>query len=89
MLIKKGLAYWIMDDGGKGNKNEIILHTRCFLKKEVLLLQEVLKTKFNLKSRIREKTKNQWIIIIPIKQEISIKILVMPYMHVSMLYKIE
>jgi LAGLIDADG DNA endonuclease family len=47
-----------MDDGGKAG-NATILHTRAFTKEEVLLLQDVLKSNFNLVTTIIEKTKNQ------------------------------
>ena len=43
---------------------------------------------FKLKSSLFEKTPNQWIIIIPIKQEVSLKEIVMPYMHYTFLYKL-
>jgi hypothetical protein len=29
MLNARALAYWIMDDGGKGQNGETILHTLC------------------------------------------------------------
>jgi hypothetical protein len=47
-----------------------------------------LKKNFNLNSRIEEKVKSQWVIYIPVKQEIPVKTIVMPYMVDSMLYKI-
>lgn len=30
LLTPRALAYWIMDDGGKGSYGETILHTRSF-----------------------------------------------------------
>lgn len=30
LLTARGLAYWIMDDGGKSVHNQTILHTRAF-----------------------------------------------------------
>lgn len=89
LLTARGLAYWIMDDGGKSIYNQTILHTRSFSKDEVIILQDVLRTNFKLKSRIEEKVNNQWVIYIPVKQEYSLKDIVKPYMHESMLYKIE
>lgn len=88
LLTVRALAYWIMDDGGRSDRGQVTLHTRCFTKEEVLLLQDSLKIKFNLKSRIKEQVKNQWIIFIQTKQEVNVKELVRPYMHRSMLYKI-
>jgi hypothetical protein len=75
--------------GGKSIYNQTILYTRSFSKDEVIILQDVLRTNFKLKSRIEEKVNNQWVIYIPVKQEYSLKDIVKPYMHESMLYKIE
>lgn len=93
LLTARSLAYWIMDDGGKSSsKTQTILYTRSHTLEEVLLLQEVLKFNFKLKTTdlrygtIYEKVKGQWIIIIPLKQEVSLKDIVLPYMHTSMLY---
>jgi len=77
-----------MDDGSLSIHNQIIIQTRAFEKEDVILLQNTLKKNFNLNSRIEEKVKNQWVIYIPVKQEIHIKTIVMPYMVDSMLYKI-
>jgi hypothetical protein len=89
LLTARGLAYWIMDDGGKSKHNQLVLHTRAFSLKEVILLQNALKENFKLNSRLEEKEKNQWVIYIPIKQEIPLRDIVKPYIHKSMLYKIE
>ena len=75
-----------MDDGGITVHKQTVLHTRAFSKKEVM---EVLEKKFSLKTRFEEKEKNQWIIYIPLKQKIKLKDIVGPYMHESMLYKIQ
>jgi hypothetical protein len=50
---------------------------------------EILKKNFNLETIIEEKKKDQWIIYIPVKQKVKLKDIVGPYMHVSMLYKIQ
>jgi hypothetical protein len=44
-----------MDEGGKSLNNQTILHRRAFSKDEVILLQNTLKIKFKLKSRLEEK----------------------------------
>jgi hypothetical protein len=77
-----------MDDGSKSSWNQTILHTRAFTKEEVILLQNALKINLKLNSRIEEKTKNQWIIYIQVRQEILLIDIVKPYMHISMLYKV-
>ena len=42
LLTARGLAYWIMDDGGKSVYNQTILHTRAFMLEDVKYLQSVL-----------------------------------------------
>jgi hypothetical protein len=88
LLTERGLAYWIMDDGGKTFYNQTVLHTRSFTKEEVIYIQNVLNKNFELVTRIEEKSPNQLIIYIPVKQVKSLKSIVGPYMHKSMLYKI-
>lgn len=89
LLTPVGLAYWIMDDGGITVHKQTVLHTRAFSKKEIIYIMEVLEKNFSLKTRFEEKEKNQWIIYIPVKQKIKLKEIVGPYMHESMLYKIQ
>lgn len=89
LLTARGLAYWIMDDGSKSKHGQTILHTRAFSKEEVLLIKDTLKINFHLNSRIEEKVNNQWILYIPFKQKVLLRDIVRPYMHKSMLYKIE
>lgn len=59
ILNDRALAFWIMDDGGKGTNGETILHTRAFTLEEVKLLQEALLINFSLRTLIYEKTPNQ------------------------------
>ena len=89
LLTPIGLAYWIMDDGSITAHKQTVLHTRSFYKKEVLFIMEILEKNFSLKTRIEEKKKNQWIIYIPVKQKVKLKDIVGPYIHESMLYKIQ
>ena len=79
-----------MDDGGKSSSNQTILHTRAYMFDEVILLQKVLKDNFKLHSFVYEKTIGQWVIVIPVKQEIPLRKrkIVLPYKHLSMLYKV-
>ncbi len=88
LLTARGLAYWIMDDGGKSVYNQTILHTRAFTLEEVKYIQFVLFGNFALNTRIEEKKKGQWVIYIPVRQKTKLKVIVEPYMHESMLYKI-
>lgn len=88
LLTARGLAYLIMDDGGKSVHNQTILHTRAFTKEEVIYLQSVLNKNFELVTRLEEKKQDQWVIYIPVRQKIKLKDIVGPYLHKSMLYKI-
>lgn len=88
LLAARGLAYFIMDDGGKSVYNQTILHTRFFKKEDVEYLQTVLNKNFELRTRLEEKTQNQWVIYIPVRQKIKLIDIVGPYMHKSMLYKV-
>jgi hypothetical protein len=89
LLTPVGLAYWIMDDGGKSFYGQTILHTRSFTKNEVKFIQTVLKNNFGLVTRIEEKKLNQWIIYIPLKQDVKLINIVGKYIHESMLYKVQ
>ena len=88
LLTARGLAYWIMDDGGKSVYNQTILHTRSFMLEEVKYLQSVLSENFGLVTRLEEKKKDKWVIYIPVRQVTKLKDIVGPYMNESMLYKI-
>ncbi len=68
MLTTSGLACWIMDQG-KSSYNQTIIYTRFFSKNEIFYIQVVFNKNFDLTIRIQEKTKNQLIIYIPIKQK--------------------
>lgn len=80
------IAYWIMGDGAKKNKG-ITLCTDCFSFKEVVILINILKIKFNINASIhREKGRPRIYIS---NYELS-KILphILPYFVKSFLYKI-
>lgn len=88
LLTPQALAYWIMDDGGKGTDGSMILHTRAYTLADVKLLQQALYLNFKLETRLTEKVPNQWVIVISAKQETSLKNVVLDYMCLSMLYKL-
>ena len=77
-----------MVDGGKSSSKQTILLTRSYTLEEVILLQKVLTDNFKLRTLIYEKTIGQWVIVIPVKQETSLRNIVLPYMHPSMLHKV-
>lgn len=88
LLTARGLAYFIMDDGGKSVYNQTILHTRTFKLEEVKYIQYVLLENFGLITRLEEKKKNQLVIYIPVIQKTRLKDIVEPFRHKSILYKI-
>lgn len=59
LLTARGLAYLIMDDGGKSVHNQTVLHTRSFRLEDVKYLQSVLLENFGLVTRLEEKKKDQ------------------------------
>lgn len=59
LLTPRALAYFIMDDGGKGPYGEMNLHTRSFTLEDVQLLQQALADNFKLRTRLIEKTPGQ------------------------------
>ena len=59
-----------------------------FKKEDVEYLQTVLNKNFELRTRLEEKTQNQWVIYIPVRQKIKLIDIVGPFMHKSMLYKV-
>lgn len=61
---------------------------RAFIKEDLFLFQNALKLNFKLKTRLDMKKENQWVIVIPVKQEIHLKDIVEIYMHSDMIYKI-
>jgi len=82
------LAVLIMDDGGWAN-NGIRIATNSFQLKEIELLSEVLKSKYNLKTTIQKLSDKNLPSIYIKKQSINdIRELLLPYMHSSMLYKL-
>jgi len=86
LLTPRALAYWIMDDGGYRTSG-IIIHTNSFTKTDVVLLASVLDSSFGIKATVRIVGK-KWIIYVPASYMATVRSVVFPYMHFSMLYKI-
>ena len=87
-LTPLALAVWIMDDGGWANYG-IRIATNSFDLKEVELLNETIKSKYNLETTIQKIWKEDQYSIYIKKQSVEkiIKI-VGPYIHSSMQYKL-
>jgi hypothetical protein len=88
LLTARALAFWIMDDGNKTRYNQTLLHTNSFSFPEINLLQQALASNLKLKTRLILDRPGQWTIVIPVKQIIPLKEIVIEYKHESMLYKI-
>lgn len=91
LLTPIGLAHWIMGDG-YFTKNTLKICTDNFTKGEVLSLIRVLEEKFGIKAIINRRSNPNGNIVWRIRvSKLSIeklKLLVVPYLILKMLYKI-
>ena len=88
ILTEVGLAFWIMDDGGKVG-NGLKLSTNSFNYSDCTILVKVLYDNFNLKCSIQSAGKdNQFIIYIWKESMPLLRKIVLPYVHPSMKYKL-
>lgn len=87
LLTSVSLAYWAMDDGNKQGKG-FHFNTNSYTLEEVELLSKVLLNKFNLNNSIHPH-KNGYRIYIKSNSMNQFRLLVLPYFHSSMLYKLE
>ena len=87
-LTARALAYWICDDGSLNSYNQTILCTLAYSYEDLIKLSEALSLNFKLRTRLTKFKSDQWGIVIPVKQEVYLRDIVLPYMHYSMLYKI-
>ena len=77
-----------MDDGGITNSG-IRIATNSFKLKEVELLNDVLKSKYNLETTIQKIwIKDQYSIYIKKQSRPNLRNIVIPFIHSSMLYKL-
>jgi hypothetical protein len=72
LLTPMALAYWIADDGSLSSHNQTVLHTDGFTLSDVNVLRAVLLDRFKLRTRIVEKRPGQFLILIPVRQEVSL-----------------
>jgi recombination protein RecA len=93
-ITPRSLAFWIMDDGSSGfNQNKIYLrlHTEGFTESENIKLQTMLKTNFDVRSKVCKYNRNDKVYCyLSINKENTIKVsrLVEPYFADCMKYKI-
>jgi len=87
LLTPLALAHWIMQDGSKGTCRGLYLCTDCYSFDDVKRLSLYLTDKYNIKSSIHKSNGNHRIYILAKSVE-QVRVLVWPYMHNSMLYKL-
>jgi len=87
LLTSRSLAYWAMDDGNRVGSG-FRLNTQSFTKDENLFLIKVLKDNFDLDCTLQIHSKNLYRIYILSKSMSKFKVLISPYFHESMMYKL-
>lgn len=87
LLTPLALAHWIMQDGSKGSSKGLYLCTDSFTFNEVQRLSIYLNTKYNIKCSIHKAGKIYRIYILAKSVE-TVKLLILPFMHYSMIYKL-
>lgn len=78
-----------MDDGGINTYGATQLNTDSFTLEDIFLLQQALTVNFGLRTRLVKKRENQYMIIIPIRQVVSLWEIVGMYMHSSIIHKVK
>lgn len=58
-ITEKSLAFWVMDDGSSDGKYSMRLHTSGFTYKENIILQNILKSKFDIRCKVCEFSRNK------------------------------
>lgn len=71
------------------DKTRIVLNTQSFSLEGINLLQNALLSKIKLRTRLIEKEKDKWLIVIPYRQIIKLHSIVGHHMHETKLYKVK
>lgn len=88
-LSPMALAVWIMDDGTRYKNKGLRLCTNFFTLKEVQYLAQLLENKYKLNTSIHKTgVVNQYGLYIPKSSMENLKLIVKPYIHPSMYYKL-
>lgn len=84
------IAHWFMQDGSRQAGQGVYIATNSFTYEDTTRLANLLTSKYGLKtSVIKAGYDNQWRISIWKESMPQFAALIMPYMHSSMLYKLE
>lgn len=84
LLTPRALAFWFMDDGSKSSKHSIEIATCSFSLDGLFRIQSFLKEKYNIETIIRKDFR----LYICTESSTRFKNLILPYIHGSMLYKL-
>jgi LAGLIDADG DNA endonuclease family len=87
LLTPIAIAHWTMQDGSRGTSKGLYLCTDSFIFAEVLRLSKYLNNEYNIKSSIHKSGGNYRIYILAKSVE-TVKILILPFMHKTMKYKL-
>lgn len=87
LLTPIALAHWVMQDGSRGTSKGLYLCTDSFSYADVQRLTQYLMDRYNLKCSIHKAGGNHRIYILAKSVE-TVKNLILPFMHQSMLYKL-
>lgn len=87
LLTPLALAHWLMQDGSRGTSKGLYICTDSFTYADVERLTHYLMDRYNLKCSIHKAGGNHRIYILAKSVE-TVKNLVLPFMHKSMLYKL-
>ena len=84
------LAHLIMGDGNIKSKDKIIrIYTNSFSKKDVKRLSNAITNKLDIVTKTTLDRNNQYMITISKNQLDKVRFIILPYMHPSMLYKLD
>jgi hypothetical protein len=86
-LNARVFAHLICGDGG-WDASGLLLHLNSFSLEGVERFQAALFTNFNIKTSLRKKNANSWVIYIGAAELPKVRELVLPYLHSSMYYKV-
>lgn len=87
LLTPLALAHWVMQDGSRGTSKGLYLCTDCFTLTDVQRLSQYLNKKYDFKCSIHKAGGNYRIYILAKSVE-TVKILILPFMHKTMTYKL-
>ena len=87
LLTPLAFAHWVMQDGSLGTSKGLYLCTDSFTHKDVMRLTQYLIKNYNINCSIHKAGKNHRIYISAKSLE-TVKNIILPFMHKSMLYKL-